>query len=69
MARRSVELGETFHKPDYPSIVWIVDRFNLTSELEHVELTRLDDPTTRITVSVEALTNRRYFRRSDSEPR
>ena len=51
MAKPAVEIGETFRKPDSPSIVWIVDRFKLTIGLEHVELTRLDDPTTRITVS------------------
>ena len=49
MAKPAVEIGETFRKPDSPSIVWIVDRFKLTIGLEHVELTRLDDPTTRIT--------------------
>lgn len=69
MDRQPVELGETFHKPDYPLLVWIVDRFNQSTEHEHVELTRLDDPTTRITVSVEALTNPRYFVRSAADPR
>ena len=76
MAKPAVEIGETFRKPDSPSIVWIVDRFKLTIGLEHVELTRLDDPsgrssyepTTRITVSVDTLTNSRFFVRSAAEP-
>ena len=68
MARQPVALGETFCKPDSPSIVWIVDRFKLTTGHEHAELTRLDDPTTRIAVSVDALTNSRFFVWSGAEP-
>ncbi len=69
MERQPVQLGETFHKSDYPLIVWTVDRFNQTTEHQHVELTRMGDPMTRITVSVDALTDRRYFIRSVAEPR
>lgn len=62
--RQPVEIGETFCKFGAPSILWIVDRFKLSVGHQHVELTRLDDPTTRITISVDALTNTRLFVRS-----
>lgn len=64
MARQPVELGETFCKSGSPFIVWTVDRFKSATGLRHVELTRLDDPTTRITVSVDALTSSQFFVRS-----
>ena len=69
MARLTVEIGDAFHKTDSPRVVWIVDSFNRNTEPLHAELTRFDDPMTRITVSVAALTDPRLFRRSDSEPR
>ena len=68
MARQPVELGDTFCKAGSPSIVWIVDRFKLSTGLQHVELLRLDDLTTRITISMDALTNTRLFVRSAVEP-
>ena len=69
MASQPVELGETFRKSDYPLVIWTVDRFNQTTEHRHVELTRMGDPMTRITVSVDALTDSRFFVRSVAEPR
>lgn len=64
---RTITLGETFHKADIPWIVWSVKKFNMNTEPVHVELTMRKDPTTRITVSVDALTNHRYFRRVAAE--
>ena len=58
-----IELGETFHKADIPWILWSVARIDVNTEFDHVELFMRKDPTTRITVSVDALTNDRYFRR------
>ncbi len=46
-------------------IVWTVDSFNKNTEPVHVRLTRVDDPTTYITVSINVLSDPRYFRRSD----
>ncbi len=65
MARVPVEIGPSFHKRDSPRIVWTVDSFNEFTVPMHVRLTRLDDPTTRITVSIDVLTDPRQFRRSD----
>ena len=53
MARVPVEIGQSFHKTD-SWIVWTVDSFNENTEPVHVRLTRFDDPTTYITVSIES---------------
>ncbi len=50
MAKMPVEIGQSFYKTDSHWIVW---------------LTRVDDPTTYITVSINVLSDPRYFRRSD----
>ena len=75
MARRQrptvrvpVKLGHTFYKADTPSIDWAVDRINLNTDPAHVELMKLDDPRTRITVSIDALSDPHFFRRSVAEP-
>ncbi len=65
MARITVEIGQSFYKTDSHRIVWTVDSFNKNTEPVHVRLTRLDDPTTHITVSINVLSDPRYFRRSD----
>ncbi len=42
---------------------WIVDGVNENIEPMHVRLTKVDDPTTHITVSVDVLTDPRHFQR------
>ena len=64
MARSTVEVGQVFHKADSHWIVWVVERFSRNTDPVHAELTRVDDPMTRITVSVDALTDPRFFLRS-----
>ena len=59
-----VEIGQSFHKTDSHWVVWTVDSFNELTEIEHVRLTRVDDPTTGITVSIDVLSDPRHFRRS-----
>ncbi len=54
------EIGQSFHKTGSPLIVWTLDSFNKNTEPVHARLIRLDDPTTRIIVSVDA--QRREFR-------
>ena len=63
----TIELGEMFHKTDVPWIVWSVAKFNVNTQPTHVELTKRGDPLTRITVSVDALTSHRFFRRVAAE--
>ncbi len=63
MARVPVEIGQLFHKTDSLWVVWTVDSFNEDTEPVHVRLTRVDDPTTQITVSIDVLTDPRHFRR------
>ena len=65
MARVPVEIGQSFHKTGSPGIVWTVDSFNEFTEPMHVRLTMVDDPTTRITVSISVLTDPRHFQRAD----
>jgi len=64
MRKQTVALGEKYHKAGRPRIVWAVERFNSDTRISHVVLTRVDDPTTKITISTEALSDRLYFRRS-----
>ena len=63
----TIELGEMFHRTDVPWIVWSVAKFNVNTQPTHVELTKRGDPLTRITVSVDALTSHRFFRRVAAE--
>ncbi len=63
MAGLPVEIGQSFHKTGLPLVVWTVDSFNEDTEPVHVRLTRVDDPTTHITVSIDVLTDPRQFRR------
>ncbi len=64
MARVPVEIRQSFHKT-HSWIVWTVNSFNENTEPVHVRLTRVDDPTTYITVSINVLSDPQYFRRSD----
>ena len=61
MARAPVEIGQSFHKTGSQWVVWTVDGFNENTEHVHVRLTRLDDPTTGITVSIDVLTDPRHW--------
>ncbi len=63
MARVVVEIGQSFHKTGSPGIVWTVDSFNEFTEPMHARLTRVDDPTTHIIVSIDVLTDPLHFRR------
>ena len=56
-----ITLGETFHKKDIPWVLWTVTRINANIEPAHVELTKRKDSKTRITVSIDTVTNHRYF--------
>ncbi len=65
MARIPVEIGQAFHKTDSQWVVWTVDSFNEKTKPVHVRLTRLDDPTTHITVSIDVLSDPRYWSVAD----
>jgi hypothetical protein len=62
--KRPAALGETYHKVGRPRIIWTAERFNLDARITHVVLTRVDDPTTKITISADTLSNPLYFCRS-----
>ena len=64
MRKRPVAVGDAFHKSGRPRAIWSVERFNLDARLPHVVLARVDDPTTKITVSEDTVSNPFYFRRS-----
>ena len=64
MAKTPVEIGQSFFKTDSHGIVWTLDSFNENTDPVHGRLTRLDDPTTSITVSINVLTDPRHFRRT-----
>ncbi len=68
MAGLPVEIGQSFHKTGSNWVVWTVDSFNENTQPRHARLTRVDDPTTHITVSIDILTDPRHFRRSVVEP-
>ena len=63
MAGLPVEIGQSFHKTGSPLVIWTVDCFNEFTEPMHVRLTKVDDPTTHITVSIDVLIDARYFQR------
>ncbi len=65
MARTPVEIGQSFHKTGSPLMVWTVDSFNENTEPMHARLIRLDDPTTHITVSIDVLSDPRYWSVAD----
>ena len=62
MARAPVEIGQSFHKTGSPLVVWTLESFNENTEPMHARLTRVDDPTTHITVSIDVLRDLRHFR-------
>ncbi len=65
MARLPVEIGQLFHKTDSRWIVWALDSFNKNTEPVHARLIRLDDPTTHIIVSIDVLSDPRYWSVAD----
>ncbi len=65
MARTPVEIGQAFHKADSPLVIWTVDSFNVNTEPLHARLTRRDDPTINITVSIDVLSDPRYWSVAD----
>ncbi len=65
MAELAVEVGHSFHKTGSPGIVWTVESFNEFTEPMHARLIRLDDPTTYITVSIDVLSDPRYWSVAD----
>jgi hypothetical protein len=60
-----VEIGQSFHKTGSPLVVWTLDSFNENTEPVHGRLTRLDDPTTHITVSIDVLSDPRFWSVAD----
>ena len=58
------EIGQLFCKTDSHGIVWTLDSISEFSETVHGRLTRLDDPTTSITVSINVLSDPRRFRKT-----
>ncbi len=65
MARIPVEIGQSFHKTGSPLVVWTLDSVNENTEPVHVRLIRLDDPTTHITVSIDVLSDPRFWSVAD----
>jgi hypothetical protein len=61
MARTPVEIAQSFHKTGTVWVVWTVDSFNEKTKPVHARLTRIDDPTTSITVSVDVLSDPRHW--------
>ncbi len=65
MARIPVEIGQSFRKTGSLWVVWTLDSFNKNTEPVHARLIRLDDPTTHITVSIDVLSDPRYWSVAD----
>ena len=67
MARSAVEIGQSFHKTGSPWVVWTLDSFNENTKPVHARLTRVGDPLTNITVSIDVVSDPRYFRRTGAD--
>ncbi len=65
MARTPVEIGQSFHKTGSPWVVWTLDSFNQSTKPVHARLTRVNDPTTHIIVSIDVLSDPRYWSVAD----
>ena len=65
MAKMPVEIGQTFYKTDSHWIVWTLDSFITNTKPEHVRLIRHDDPTTHIIVSIDVLSDPRFWSVAD----
>ena len=66
MARTPVKIGQSFHKTDSQWVVWTLDSFNEKTKPVHARLTRVDDPTTSIIVSIDVLSDPRHW--TDVDP-
>ncbi len=67
MAKITVEIGQSFHKTGSPYVVWVLDSFNEKTKPVHGRLSRVGDPLTNITVSIDVLSDPRHFRRTADE--
>ncbi len=61
MAKIPVEIGQSFRKTESPLVVWTLDSFNENTQPVHARLTKADDSTTSITVSIDVLSDPRYW--------
>ena len=61
MAKIPVEIGQSFRKTESPLVVWTLDSFNENTQPVHARLTKVDDSTTSITVSIDVLSDPRYW--------
>jgi len=65
MAKIPVEIGQSFRKTESPLVVWTLDSFNENTQPVHARLTKVDDSTTSITVSIDVLSDPRYWMVAD----
>jgi len=61
--QRPVQLNDRFIKSSMPRVHWMVERFKENLKPPHAVLHRMDDPRTCLTVSVDALMNKRLYNR------
>ena len=65
MANIPVEIGQSFRKTGSPLVVWTLDSFNENTQPVHARLTKTDDSMTQITVSIDVLSDPRYWAIAD----
>lgn len=69
MARTPIQIGQIFCKSDdHARRRWQITQLFQHPDGIHAQLVRLDDPTRRITLSVNALADRRLMRRLGDAP-
>ena len=69
MARNTIQIGQIYCKSDDSSRRrWQVTALFQHPDGLHAQLVRLDDPTRRITLSADALSDRRLMRRMADAP-
>ncbi len=62
---QSIELGSRFVKRELPNVVWTVEKvFQIAAEPAHARLYKETQPRDKMTVSIQTLTNPRFFRRA-----
>lgn len=62
---QTIELGTRFVKSGLPNVVWTVEKvFQIASEPAHARLHKENHPRDKMTVSIQTLTNPRFFRRA-----
>jgi len=67
MARSRAEIGDSCRKTDTHWIAWTLDSYYEKPNRTHARLTKINDPTTSIIVSLDVLEDPRYFRRIDAD--